>query len=79
MKHEDESEAGVEIPYEQLAPETLIGVIEAFVLRNGTDYGSQEAKLETMVAQIKRQLERGEAVIVFDGVTETCSIQPKRK
>jgi len=74
-----ETEQGIEIPYEQLAPETLVSVIESFILRDGTDYGAVEAKLDTMVAQVKRQLERGEAVIVFDGATETCSIQPRRK
>ncbi len=73
------AEEGVEIPFDQLAPETLGGVIEAFILRNGTDYGTQEVKLETKVAQVKRQLERGEAVIVYDLVSESCSIQPQSK
>lgn len=75
----EQPEEGVEIPFEQLAPETLVGVIEAFILRNGTDYGTEEVKLETKVAQVKRQLERGEAVIVYDLTTESCSIQPQSK
>jgi len=73
---QEESEEGVEIPYERLAPETLLAVIEAFLLRYGTDYGAEEAKMETKVAQVKRQLERGEAVIVYDLTTESCSIIP---
>jgi len=74
---QEESEEGVEIPYERLAPETLLAVIEAFLLRYGTDYGAEEAKMETKVAQVKRQLERGEAVIVYDLTTESCSIIPR--
>lgn len=77
--HAEVPEEGVEIPFDQLAPDTLNGVIEAFILRNGTDYGTEEVKLETKVAQVKRQLERGEAVIVYDAVSETCSIQPQSK
>lgn len=74
-----EAEAGVEIPHDQLAPETLVSVIEAFILRNGTDYGAVEAKLETQVEQVKRQLQRGEAVLVYDSLSETCSIVPKHR
>ena len=44
-------EEGIEVPYLQLASETLVAVIEAFILRNGTDYGTEEAKLETKVAK----------------------------
>jgi uncharacterized protein len=73
------AEEGVEIPYAELAPETLVAVIEAFILRNGTDYGTEEAKLETKVAQVKRQLERGEAIIVYDLTSESCSIMPQSK
>ena len=33
------------IPYDQLNPETLHGVIEEFVTRYGTDYGEIEVPL----------------------------------
>jgi len=32
----------VKIPYDQLSPEALHGVVEEFVTRNGTDYGEVE-------------------------------------
>ena len=64
----------VKIPYTQLSPEALRGVIEEFVTRDGTDYGEIEVPLETKVAQVMAQIRSGKAVIVFDQETETCNI-----
>ncbi len=64
------------IPHRMLSPDTLRGVIEAFVTREGTDYGAQEVPLETKVMQVHQQLEAGAAVIVYDAETESCTIQP---
>ncbi len=72
-------EEGVEVPYEALAPETLEQLIKAFIFREGTDYGVQEALLASKVEQVKRQLQRGEAKIVFDLASETGSIVPTKK
>jgi uncharacterized protein YheU (UPF0270 family) len=65
----------VEIPAAELAPETLQALIESFVLREGTDYGVQEVSLASKVAQVMRQLQRGEARIVFDAATESVDIR----
>lgn len=46
------------------------------MLREGTDYGAQELPLASKVAQVIRQLERGEAQIVFDPLTESVDIRP---
>ncbi len=64
----------VEVPHAELAPETLRAVIESFVLREGTDYGDREFSLDEKVAHVMRQLERGEAQILFYPVTETIDI-----
>jgi len=64
----------LKIPYDQLNPETLHGVIEEFVTRDGTDYGEIEVSLETKISQVLGQLKSGKAVIVFDQVTKTCNI-----
>ena len=64
------------IPYRMLSPDALRGVIEAFVTREGTDYGVQEVSLDTKVLQVQQQLEAGTAVIVYDKDTESCTIQP---
>jgi uncharacterized protein YheU (UPF0270 family) len=62
------------VPHTELSPDALMGVIQSFVLREGTDYGAQEVAFETKVDQVLRQLERHEAEIVFDQNTETIDI-----
>ncbi len=62
------------MPHTQLSAVALRGVIESFVLREGTDYGERDVPHETKVAQVLRQLERGEARIMFDPVTQGVSI-----
>jgi hypothetical protein len=69
----------VEIPVEALSVEALRGLIESFVGREGTDYGERERSLEEKVADVRRQLERGEARIVFDPETESVNIVPVRR
>jgi len=64
------------IPYQMLSPEALRGVIEAFITREGTDYGAQEVALDTKVMQVLPQLDAGTAVLVYDEATESCTIQP---
>jgi uncharacterized protein YheU (UPF0270 family) len=72
---EDDPPELVDIPMAELAPDTLRALIESFVLREGTDYGAQEVPLATKVGQVVRQLQRGEARIVFDPVTESVDIR----
>lgn len=62
------------IPPEELSAEALRGVIESFVLREGTDYGEREHTLEQKVAQVHAQLERGQARILFDPETNTVTL-----
>jgi len=64
----------IKIPYDQLSPEALYGVIEEFVTRDGTDYGEIEVALETKISQVLAQIKSGKAVIVFDHKTETSTI-----
>ncbi|OTA19485.1 hypothetical protein Xbed_02340 [Xenorhabdus beddingii] len=65
------------IPWQQLETETLLNLIESFVLREGTDYGEQEKTLEQKVQDIKRQLERGDVLLVWSELHETVNIMPK--
>ena len=66
------------VPWQSLAEQTLKAVIEDFVTREGTEYGSEEVNLPKKVAQVLKQLQKGEAVIVFDTDSDSCSIQPIR-
>ena len=69
----------VVVPHTELSTEALRGVLEAFVLREGTEYGEREFSLEEKVAHVLGQQRRGEARIVFDPESETIDIQTARK
>jgi uncharacterized protein YheU (UPF0270 family) len=62
------------VPHTELSPDALTGVIESFVLREGTDYGEHDVSFETKVMQVRRQLDRREAEIVFDPESESIHI-----
>ena len=62
------------IPIEELDATTLANLVEAYVLREGTDYGEVEASLEQKVAQVQAQLHSGEAVILYSELHETVDI-----
>ena len=64
----------IAVPHGELSPEALRGVIEAFVLREGTDYGEREFSLDQKVAHVRGQLDRGEAQVLFDPDSETVHI-----
>ena len=64
------------IAWQKLSSEALYGVIEEFITREGTDYGHREWTLEDKVGAVQRQLEAGDAVVVYDSETETCTICP---
>lgn len=55
----------IEIPYETLSAKALTGVIDAFVLREGTDYGHRDIDLEEKRNRVLKALESGHAVICF--------------
>src|SRR5215813_9038175 len=76
VRMSDQPQQPVFVPYTELSAEALRGVVESFVLREGTDYGEREFSLEQKLAHVYRQLERGEARIVFDPNTETVDIIP---
>ncbi|WP_205340532.1 YheU family protein [Denitrificimonas caeni] len=61
------------IPFEQLAAETLTGLIEDFVTRDGTDNGD-ETPLHTRIERVRRALEKKQAVILFDVESQQCQL-----
>lgn len=64
------------IPYQSLPAETLISIIEAFVLKEGTEYGAEDVNLEEKIEQVKQQLIKEEAVIVYSELHQTVNILP---
>ncbi len=83
---EIDTESGLIVPFTSLSPDVLRGIIEEFVLQEGTDYGGagfedsqSEMSLEHKVEQVRRQLVSGKARLVYDMATESCSIQPANR
>ncbi|RUO80191.1 hypothetical protein CWI84_07815 [Idiomarina tyrosinivorans] len=64
----------MKIPWQQLDPETLHNVLEAVVLREGTDYGDEELSFATKVEQLKQNLKAGKAVLVYSELTESVDV-----
>ena len=77
MSGERSAPEPIEIPHGELSPAALRGVVEAFVLREGTDYGLHELSLEQKVAHVLRQLHSGEARIWFDPVSQSVDIRER--
>lgn len=69
----------IEIPLSALSSEALSGLIDAFIMREGTDYGVNEVSHESKVKQVRRQLEKGDVKIVFDSNTDTATLITERE
>jgi uncharacterized protein YheU (UPF0270 family) len=74
MDEPDKSVEPVVVPHTELPAETLRAVVEAFVLREGTDYGAREFSLEQKVEHVMQQLERGVARILYDPQSSSVDI-----
>ena len=64
----------MEIAPEILSEEALRGIIENFILREGTDYGQAEASFAAKSSQILKQIKNKQVKIVFDPNSETVGI-----
>lgn len=69
-----ENQPPIEISQEVLSADAIKGIIESFILREGTDYGLNEAQFETKYQQILKQLNKGDIKIVFDPNTESVGL-----
>lgn len=65
----------MDIPWQQLSPETLHALIEEFVSRDGTDYGEKEIDHESKIKQVHKLLVDKKIKIVFDPETESCDLR----
>jgi hypothetical protein len=66
----------IKVPMNSLSVEALQGVIEDYVLREGTDYGHREFSLAEKCRAVERQLADGQAEIWFDPHTRSIDIRP---
>lgn len=67
----------MQIPAERLSPIALDRLIEELVTRDGTEYGERDHTTDEKKHAVRRQLDRGEIVIVFDPESESCSLVPR--
>ena len=74
MYPEEEDLTPVAVPYTQLSAEALQGLVESFVLREGTEYGEREFSLAEKRLHVMHQIERGEAQIMFDPQSQSVDI-----
>ncbi|GLS26335.1 YheU family protein [Marinibactrum halimedae] len=65
------------IPHTQLSESALLGAIESFVNREGTDYGEQAVSHEDKVNQVRAALKSGHAVMLYDEASESINILPR--
>jgi uncharacterized protein len=69
----------VVIPFEQISPAALDGILEEFITREGTNYGFYEYSVTEQLAKAKLMLVQGKVSIVFDAVLERCHIIDERQ
>jgi uncharacterized protein YheU (UPF0270 family) len=67
------------IPIADVAEDTLLNIIEGFVLREGTEYGEADVPLADKVKQVLTQLKLGEVLLVYSELHETVNIIPKQQ
>ena len=65
------------IPYQDLSDDALAGIIESFILREGTDYGLHEKSMDDKIKELKAQLISGKAVLVYSELYETVNIMER--
>ena len=67
------------VPIADLTEETLLNIIEGFVLREGTEYGEADVSLKEKVQQVLAQLTLGDVLLVYSELHETVNIIPKQQ
>jgi len=64
----------IEVPWDQLAADTLQALVEEFVSRDGTDYGEREIALSQKAEQVIYGIKRKQYVIVYDQEADSVQI-----
>jgi uncharacterized protein YheU (UPF0270 family) len=76
---DDSLPSHVVVPWDRVSVAAQRSIIEEFVTREGTEYGPSDVPLEDKVAQVRRQIERGEVVVLFDLKSETVNLATARE
>ncbi|TCP96475.1 hypothetical protein EDC44_1048 [Cricetibacter osteomyelitidis] len=65
------------IPWQDLEQETLINIVDSFILREGTDYGVEEYSLTEKRQQLLDGIKQGRVVIVWSELHESIDLKSK--
>lgn len=57
--------ADIAIPVAELSKDALLGVVDAFILREGTDYGHRDITIDEKRQRVIGMLDSGKAKIIF--------------
>jgi uncharacterized protein len=77
-KQSEQLEEGIDIPLEQIHPDTLRNMVAEFVTREWADLGDSNYTLDDKIAQVLKQLHDNKAKVVFDLVSESWNIVVRR-
>ena len=69
-----QQEEGIDIPFQQLDPDTLRRMIQEFVSRDGADWAETGCTLEDKVEQVLQQLRNKQIKVVFDLKSQTANL-----
>ena len=64
----------VKVPWNKLSQEALLGLIEEFITREGTDYGLRELSLDEKTTQAMNRIKNSSILIIFDEASELCQL-----
>ena len=65
------------IPWQEVNEDTLIAIVESFILREGTDYGEHETSFDDKKSTLLQQLKKEELVIVYSELHESINIMKR--
>lgn len=68
----------VEVPASALSEDALNGLIEQYVLREGTEYGARDYSLAEKVERVRQQLADNKVIIVFSAELGAAELIPAR-
>jgi hypothetical protein len=70
----DHNEEGIDIPYNQINPETLRNMIKEFVTREWSSLTDDGYSLDDKVEQVLEQLKERKVKVVFDFTSGSANI-----
>ncbi len=64
----------VEVPPARLDPGVLQSLLQEYASRDGTDYGERELSLADKERELRRQMNDGALMLLYDSETETWDL-----